>query len=108
MRNLSEFFSPILLSRCFAGVAADVPNAMLMSDDFEVQRRRKGDGPEGRAEAPVRRDSGGGGNRLPPWLTILIVIIILVCGGGKTALDSIFGGSGDDNTPTEESAPAEA
>jgi clostripain len=117
MRNLSEFFSHALLPLHFASAAAGVPNTMLMSDDMEVQRRRKSDGPDGRAEAPVRRDQGGGnrssgggsgsgGMKLPPWLTIVIVIIILVCGGGKTVFDSLFGGE-DGSTPTEESAPAE-
>jgi hypothetical protein len=31
----------------------------------------------------------------------------LICGGGKTALDSIFGGSGEDTPATEESAQAD-
>src|SRR5512137_47850 len=34
---------------------------LTFSDEIEAQRRRKGSGPEGRAEAPVRREGEGGG-----------------------------------------------
>lgn len=33
---------------------------LQFSDEIEAQRRRKGSGPTGRAEAPVRREGGGG------------------------------------------------
>jgi hypothetical protein len=93
------------------------------SDEIDVQRRRKGSGPEGRADAPVRRnDSGssggggggwqsggnnmGGGNipggiKLPPWMMIVLVIIFLLCGGGGV-LNSLFSsGSGADTSVNE-------
>ena len=65
MRNLSESFIGTFLSFRFAGAVACVPGAMRFSDDMEVQRRRKSGGPEGRADAPVRRDQGGSGGWQP-------------------------------------------
>lgn len=93
----------------------------LFSDEIDVQRRRKGSGPQGRADAPVRRDSGGGsdggsgggwqpggnmgGNggpsnvKLPPWLMIILLIIFILFGGGNV-LNSLLGGN-TESTPTE-------
>jgi hypothetical protein len=121
MRNRLTSVQESLFPFRLAGATPGVPGLWQFSDDVEAQRRRKGGGPEGRAEAPVRRgqggdgggsgsSSGGGGGggsgvKLPPWLMIILVIIILVCGGGKSALDSLFGGESS-STPAEESAPA--
>ena len=82
-------------------------------DEIEAQRRRKGLGPEGRAEAPNnRQESGssggggwqpsssgnsGGGLKLPLWLVIIIVILFVIF-GGKGALSQLFGGSSDNGT----------
>jgi hypothetical protein len=104
----------------------------LFSDDIEAQRRRKGSGPQGRAEAPRRGDSGrggvssgggdgsgggyepagggSGGLKLPPWAIIILVILFLIF-GGKGALGSLLGDSGGtDQQPIEQpvdSAPVE-
>ncbi|RMF40760.1 MAG: hypothetical protein D6755_13200, partial [Anaerolineae bacterium] len=86
-------------------------------DNVTVRRRRRGDGPQGRAEAPHRRrprggsgsggggmpplgdsPSGGGGRgvRLPPWLLILLIV-------GYFVLQMLGGGS--DSSGTQQSAP---
>ena len=88
------------------------------SDEIEAQRRRKGSGPEGRAEAPVYRQgeggSGGGGwqpssgggrgsgIKLPAWMIIVILIILLLC-GGNGLLGQLLGSSSDNSASTDQS-----
>ena len=87
---------------------------MADRETIDVQRRRKGDGPEGkpRAQAPSRRpkngDSGGGsrppgtrppssrppsggGTKLPIWLVVPLVILFL--------LFNMLTGGGDESVP---------
>ncbi len=92
--------------------------AAYFSNEVEAKRRRKGTGPQGRADAPVfRRQSGpsstggssgtgisgggyqpspirpsSGGFKLPLWLIIVLIVIFLICGGG-TMLNQFTGGS---------------
>src|SRR5512137_2426577 len=82
-----------------------VPSSLNFSDEINAQRRRKGSGPDGRAEAPVyRRDTGGsgggpppssggggGGLRLPLWLIIVLVVAFLIF-GGKGLIGQLLGG----------------
>lgn len=116
MRNPFKSVQEIFLPFRFASAT---PGLWQFADDIEAQRRRKSEGgPQGRAEAPVRRDQGGGGGvqrpsggggsgvKLPPWLMIILVIIFLICGGGKSVLDGLSS-DGTDSAPTEESAPAD-
>ena len=89
-----------------------VSRALNFSDEIDAQRRRKGSGPEGRADAPVYRQDGGGsggsggggwlpssgGNRtggikLPSCVVIIIVILILLF-GGKDLISQLFGSTG--------------
>ena len=95
------------------------PAGAYFSDEIDVQRRRKSSGPEGRAEAPSRRDqggsgggsgggwqpgdgsgSGGGGLKLPPWMMIILVILFLIFGGGG-ALGGLFGSGSSGSTPQD-------
>jgi hypothetical protein len=125
MRNLSKSNQKSFLTFRFAATASGAQDIFQFSDDMEVQRRRKSGGPEGRADAPIRRGqggdsggyrppSGGGGGsglQLPPWLIIILVIIFLVCGGGGGALSGLFGDSGTESAPVDNSvdnpAPAD-
>jgi hypothetical protein len=84
------------------------PGKLDFSDEINAQRRRKGSGPEGRADAPVYRQGGrgtgsggngpssggGGGLRLPLWMIIVIFILLLVF-GGKGFLNQLLGGTAD-------------
>ena len=92
--------------------------AVQFSDEIEAQRRRKGSGPEGRAEAPVNRQgsggspeggggwqpsSGGGGGsgiKLPPCLIIIVFVLVLIF-GGWTAVSQLFGGGGNTGSTTD-------
>jgi hypothetical protein len=88
---------------------------MTFSDEIEAQRRRKGSGPEGRAEAPVYRQEGGssgggglppslggGGFRLPSCMVIVVVVILLLVFGGKGIIGQLFGGSTGTGSPLDQ------
>jgi hypothetical protein len=102
-----------------------VPRTLNFSDEIEAQRRRKGSGPEGRAEAPVRREEGsgtggggtsgggtGGGGLLPSLgggrgrsiglssCLVIIVIILFLLFGGK--ISQFMGGGGATSNPVEQ------
>jgi clostripain len=102
---------------------------LQFSDEIEAQRRRKGSGPTGRAEAPVRREGGGGSTgggglgpsssgggwlpstggtragggciKLPIWLIIILFIVILLI-GGKGILGLLLGGGSGSISPVEQ------
>jgi len=57
MQNPFKFNHKLSLSFPFIHVDS---RTMQFSDEIEAQRRRKGSGPTGRAEAPVRREGGSG------------------------------------------------
>ena len=94
--------------------------SLNFSEEIDAQRRRKGSGPEGRAEAPVNRQDGGrqggggwqpstgggggSGLKLPPWMIIIILILVLIF-GGKGALGALLGGGSATDVPQEQ-APA--
>lgn len=102
-------------------IVTSATRALKFSEEIDAQRRRKGSGPEGRADAPVYRpDSGGtgggtggggfqpssgggrgGGLRLPPWMIIIIFILLLIF-GGKGFLGQLLGGTTDTGYPTEQ------
>jgi clostripain len=87
---------------------------LTFSDEIDAERRRKGSGPEGRAEAPVYREGGGGsgggglqpsssgggsgGIKLPPWM-IIILLILAVLFGGKGLIGQLLGGSSATSNP---------
>jgi hypothetical protein len=91
-----------------------VIQALHFSDEIDAERRRKGSGPEGRADAPVNRQDGGSqggggwqspqgggsGLKLPPWMIIIIFILLLIF-GGKGALGALFGGGSATTNPVE-------
>ncbi len=95
--------------------------ALKFSEEIDAQRRRKGSGPEGRADAPVYRPEGGGtggggfqpssgggrsgGLRLPPWMIIVIFILLLIF-GGKGFLGQLLGGTTDTGYPTDQAPVA--
>lgn len=94
--------------------------SLNFSEEIDAQRRRKGSGPQGRADAPVYRKEGGGkggggwqpssgggggsGLRLPWWMLIIIFILVLIF-GGKSAIGALLGGGSANNAPIEQ-APA--
>lgn len=124
MRDPFESMQSTFLSFRFAHAMPDLPGFWQFSDEVEAQRRRKSDGPQGRAEAPIRRGqggdssgsgggyrpSGGGGGgsgiKLPPWLMVILVILFLIFGGGKSLLDGLLSDE-TGSAPVEASAPAE-
>ena len=91
---------------------------LRFSDEIDAQRRRKGSGPEGRAEAPVYRGDGGGqggggwqpssgggggsGIKLPWWMIIIIFILLLIF-GGKGCIGQLLGGGSATSNPAEQS-----
>ena len=87
------------------------------SEEIDAQRRRKGSGPQGRAEAPVYRQDGGssgggpsfggrpslgggggGCSRMPLWLIIVVFVLLLIF-GGKGVIGQLLGGSADTVPP---------
>lgn len=97
-------------------------------ESINVQRRRKGGGPSGRAEAPTRRDAGQGGDgggysprpsggRIPAGPlggcgTVIIVILLLVFyffsnQGGDTSNPPLDDGSNENTTDPTDSPFAE-
>ena len=91
---------------------------LRFSDEIDAQRRRKGSGPEGRAEAPVYRGDGGGqggggwqpssgggggsGLKLPWWMIVIIFILLLIF-GGKGVIGQLLGGPNATSNPAEQS-----
>lgn len=86
-------------------------------ESINVQRRRKGSGPTGRAEAPVRRGSGNGGGGGPSGgrllagglggcgtviMVILFVIFYLFSGEGETSDTPLDPGAQDEPTLSED------
>jgi hypothetical protein len=76
--------------------------------EIDAQRRRKGSGPEGRAEAPVFREGGygsggggGGGRRLPLWAVIILFILLLIF-GGKGVIGQLLGSESATAYPAEQ------
>lgn len=96
----------------------DDSRILNFSDEINAQRRRKGSGPEGRAEAPVYRrkedgsgggggfqpssgGSGGGGLKLPLWLIVVMIIVFLIF-SGNSLLGQLFGGNSDTGYPADQ------
>jgi clostripain len=119
MQNPLQSSSSSMLSVPFALVESRV---LKFSGEIEAQRRRKGSGPEGRADAPVKREEGGGGGgggmrpssggggmlpslggsrmggtRLPSCIVVLIVVLI-----GAYFLYNMFAGDGTNPSPATE------
>jgi len=83
------------------------------SNEIQAQRRRKGSGPQGRAEKPVFRPGGTGGGtggsggggfrpsfgggggrgfRIPLWMILVIIVLLLLCSGGGFLKQLLSGG----------------
>ena len=98
----------------------------MSEESINVQRRRKSDdGPSGRAEAPVRGDSGGGsggggggggggglslpGGKLGGCGTVIVIILFvayyLITGGGGSSTDSQSTDQGTSVSQGDSSAP---
>ena len=108
--------SRLILFLSFPFVPA-APRTLNFSDEIDAQRRRKGEGPEGRAEAPVYRQDGGGsggggfqpssgggggsGLKLPPWVIIIFFILLLIF-GGKGVIGQLLGGGSATSNPVEQ------
>jgi clostripain len=91
---------------------------LTFSEEIEAQRRRKGSGPVGRAEAPVNRQQGGssggssgGGGRLPTSggsrgggvkLPSGVVIVAVVLIGLYFLYNQFFGGGTDTSSPIDQ------
>jgi clostripain len=114
MRNSLKSNSSIFLTIPFILTAT---RKLMFSEEIDAQRRRKGSGPEGRAEAPVYHGEEGGssGSGLPPstggrrsggtGLPLWLLIIILVLGvifGGKGFIGQLLGGGSATTAPVEQ------
>jgi len=114
MQNPLKSNTSIFLSFSFVPT---VTRALNFSNEIEAQRRRKGAGPEGRAEAPVNRQEGGGtgssggggwlptsggsrggGIKLPSCIVVVVVILLVLFYG----ISQFFGGGTGTNSPVDQ------
>ncbi len=119
MQNLFQSNSSTFLTNPFVKL---VTRSLNFSEEIDAQRRRKGSGPEGRADAPVRRDQGGGGTgggigpssggggllpslggsrgggiKLPSCIVVIAIVLI-----GAYFLYNQFAGGGTNTSPSTE------
>jgi hypothetical protein len=113
MSNLFRPVSNMFLPFSFLPITT---RPLTFSEEIDAQRRRKGSGPEGRADAPVYRQDGGGsggglppsmgggrsgGTRLPLWMIIIILVLGLIF-GGKGFIGQLLGGGSATASPVEQ------
>ncbi len=118
MHNLFQPNSSMFLTNPFFKL---VTRSLSFSEEIDAQRRRKGSGPEGRADAPVRQEGGGaggggvgpssggggllpslggsrgGGIKLPSCIVVIAIVLI-----GAYFLYNQFAGGGTNTSPSTE------